>query len=200
MAYGKTFILLVTDGTGGDATARSNAGKLKWKGSVDESGTNNGVPLTRVLLEDVPNGFDTDGPATRLDELDGTDRLLVVGHGSYGDNPTLGSKSPQQLAQFLWDKGLRLAQRVSLVSCNSGWGWGDASLMPSFGFTSAAKLPFGKLFADQMGALGIHAEIIARVGYVTVLQSGRKRVELVDWRFKGALIVPKGYNKRQWGS
>jgi hypothetical protein len=125
MSYKKTFILLVTDGTHGDVTACSNAAKLKWKEQFDEKLDT--VPMgstsSRVMIG-TNKSFCDKGPE-ELTNVDEKDRLYILGHGSFGVSPTLGSKTADQLASYLYANGLRKVAVISLVSCNSGWGWGD---------------------------------------------------------------------------
>src|SRR5215472_3541182 len=168
MGYDQTYILLVTDGTEGDHAAVANAAKLKWKGQMDDSGS---VPLgaksSRMIIGDK-EGICDKGPE-ELQNVKKDDRLFILGHGTFGSSPTLGSKTPDELVSYLHDKGLREAKAVSLVSCNSGWGWGD--MLPGSvpkGYTSATQMPFGCLFAEEMGKKGIDTDVRARVGYVTV--------------------------------
>lgn len=196
MAYGKTYILLVTtnleNDRHNDLTALSNAHKLEYKGLVDDifgcklPGKENEEP-SRKLLGDFAEPNFINNPVTELSELDGNDKLYIVGHGTYGTNPTVGGKSPTQLANFLSQNGLRHIQVISLVSCNSGYGLTTDS--------------FAKLFAEELSSVGIHTEIRARIGYVTVLKSGRKIVEFSD---KKSLInyiyAPKKWNKLFWHS
>ena len=203
MSYPKTWILLVTDGSQGDITAASNASRLKWKGQMDPVYGCVGPDATsdRRLLGNRPSAF-LDGDASELRHLTGQDRLYVVGHGSFGASPVLGGLDAGQLAQYLFDSGLREVAVISLVSCNSGWGWGD--MLPGSipkGYANATQHPFGHLLADELSSLGIHAAIRARVGYVTVMKTGRKVVEFTEMSFVNKFIwAPKGYNKRTWYS
>jgi hypothetical protein len=202
MSYKKTFILLVTDGTHGDVTACSNAAKLKWKEQFDEKLDT--VPMgstsSRVMIG-TNKSFCDKGPE-ELTNVDEKDRLYILGHGSFGVSPTLGSKTADQLASYLYANGLRKVAVISLVSCNSGWGWGD--ILPGNvpqGYSSATHLPFGCQFAGALDNEGIHTEVRARVGFVTVGQNGRKFVELTEMKWVNKLIwVPKGWNKRSWRS
>lgn len=194
--YGKTYVLLITtnkiEDDYDDRTALSNADKLKHKGFLDEiygcklPEKKDQVP-DRKLLGDFNDPQVIDSPVNELSDLDGNDRLYIVGHGTYGENPTLGGKTPNQLAVYLYDNGLRHIKVISLVSCNSGWGLKTDS--------------FAKLFTDQLNWIGIHAEIRARIGYVTVLKSGRKIVEFKDGKsLMNYIYAPKKWNKCFWHS
>lgn len=173
--YGKTYILLVTENSENekhnDLTALANADKLKFKGLVDGKfggrlpGKEN-APVTRKLFGDFNEPNFIDNNLNELRNLDGNDKLYIVGHGTYGVNPTVGGKTPNQLATFLSNKGLRQVKVISLVACNAGWGNPNES--------------FGELFGVELAKVGIHTEIRARNGYVTVLRDGRKIVEFSE--------------------
>lgn len=203
MAYDKTYILLVTDGTAGDGTARANAQNLKWKGKMDPIyGTvDAGAQSDRRLLGTIAG---IDGDPAELRQLTGRDRLYIVGHGSFGTTPKLGGKDATELARYLYENGLREVAVMSLVSCNSGWGWGDTKLGKVVeGYSSATSLPFGCRFVEALARTEtpIRTEVRARVGYVTVKKTGRKIVEFTEMEWVNRLIwAPKGYNKRSWRS
>jgi Peptidase C80 family len=190
MPYTNTWILLITDGTGGDFSAESNASKLKEKGNLDDFGCRlpNALPSNRRILGTRPNSPFEDGPVADLGNMTVNDRLYIVGHGTHGANPTLGSLTPQQLANLLSVNNLPSVSVISLISCNSGfsWGWYNS---------------FASLFAAQLTLVNIHTEIRARIGYVTVLKSGKKVVEFTENNLANKLLtIPKGYNKLVWNS
>ena len=116
--------------------------------------------------------------------------------------------TPKALAIYLYNNGLRNVKVISLVSCNSGWGWGDVlpeSVTNCF-MMSAQSKPFGSLFAEALARRNISTEVRARIGYVKVLAAGSKIVELSEWGWANRYsltrcpVEPVYRNKRSWHS
>lgn len=67
--------------------------------------------------------------------LGGDEKLFIVAHG---DGKLVGKKTPIELAQMLWEAGLRKALLVNLVSCRSAYT--DADIDQSYGSKLAIAL------------------------------------------------------------
>jgi Peptidase C80 family len=187
--YDQVIIQFLT-GTKDDVITDSSAAlakKAKAKGLATTVVT---ISCHAVGIEgEVTDKGAADSLKNALAKLTGSSRLYVSGHGSW-KSQMVGGVYARQVAQVLKRYGLRYVGRVSVVSCEAGYGPGG----PSDAFTSGKPRvgpdarqtavacsagSFGEELLVQLKEFcQIETVVYARLGNATTLASGRKEVDL----------------------